>query len=280
VRLLSNIRVGGQAFGDGVLMRTKKYWALVREDGSSEFGSVTSWLDHHPRWNVFFIRSVVSFIEMVKFGFQTYRKNPAAANRRLLLWVGIYIAITLPLSTVVRAYVGSSLLVNALSQFFYLTIALWTISKGMTGRIWTYHGAEHKAVNAFEQDKDLNDAAQIQSCSRIHPRCGTNLVFIIMVLTSLYFPSPESNVNLVFSGVYSIFALTMSLELFRQLMRWPKFILTKIMLFGGQTLQKFVTTKEPDDGQVMVAAKALQLVLALESMDSNRAAQVTTGAAN
>lgn len=255
---------------------------MVKEDGSTEFGSVTSWLDHHPRWNVFFIRSVISFIEMVKFGFMTYKKNPAAANRRLLLWVGIYIAITLPLSILVREYIAPSLLVNALAQFLYLMIALWTISRGMAGRIWTYHGAEHKAVNAFEQGKDLNDAAQIQSCSRIHQRCGTNLVFLIVVLTSLYTPGPitgvVSNASLAIYGLYSIFALTMSLELFRQLMRWPKFILTKIMLFGGQQLQKFVTTKEPDDDQVMVASKALQLVLALESMDGDRTVNATAAA--
>lgn len=267
---MSNIRVGGQAFGDGVLMRTKKYWALVREDGTTEFGSVTSWLDHHPRWNIVFIRSIITFIEMAKFGLGVYKRNPADSNRRLLFWIGVYIAITLPLSILVKSWFGAGIAANILFQFFCFVTALWAISKGMTGRIWSYHGAEHKAVNAFEQGKDLNDVAAIQSCSRIHQRCGTNLVFLILALMALYVPYPEAKVNLFLTGFYMIFSLAISLELFRQLMRFPKSVLTKLVLFGGRQLQKRVTTQEPDDGQVVIASKALQLVLALESMGDNR----------
>lgn len=269
--MLSNLRVGGQAFGDGVLMRTKKYWALVREDGSTEFGSITTWLDHHPRWNVFFIRSIITFIEMIKFGMQTYKRNSAMANRRMLLWIGIYMAIVFPLSFLIKYWFGWGLLINAAFQLFSFVAALWAISNGMTGKIWSYHGAEHKAVNAYEQEKDLDDVVAIQGCSRIHPRCGTNLVFVILFLMALYFPNPDARLNLVFSGLYSVTALGLSLELFRQLIRFPKFVLTRMMLFGGRQLQKFVTTKEPDDDQIRVASKALQLVLALESMGASKA---------
>lgn len=274
--MLSEIRVGGQAFGDGVLMRSKKYWALVREDGSTEFGSITSWLDHHPKWNVFFIRSIISFIEMIKFGFKTYTRMPAANNRRLLFWMGVYAAITLPLSFLLRGWLGGGILVNAAFQFFCFVTALWALSRGMSGRVWSFHGAEHKAVNAYEQGKDLNDAGAIQSCSRVHPRCGTNLVFLLVVLMALYFPYPEAKINLLFSGFYTMFSLAISLELFRQLIRFPKSIVTRIVLFGGRLLQKFVTTKEPDDGQVAIASKALQLVLALESMDGAKTRYVVS----
>ncbi|MBE0447421.1 MAG: DUF1385 domain-containing protein [Actinobacteria bacterium] len=262
---MSNIRVGGQAFSDGVLMRTKKYWALVREDGSTEFGSITSWLDHHPRLNIFFIRSIITFIEMIKFGLRTYSKNLPAANRRLLIWIGIYIAIMLPLSMLFRLWLGEGLLVNAVFQFVSFLTALWTISRGMSGRIWTFHGAEHKAVNAYEQGKDIEDVAAIQSCSRIHQRCGTNLVFLVLVIMALYFPYPGVGLSAVFPLLYTVFALAISLELFRQLIRFPKFIVSRMILFGGQQLQRFMTTKEPDDDQVIIASKALQLVLALES---------------
>lgn len=266
--MLSEIKVGGQAFGDGVLMRSKKYWALVREDGSTEFGSVSSWLDHHPRWNIFFIRSIISFIEMVKFGFQTYTRQPLANNWRLLFWMGIYAAITLPLSLVVRSWFGEGYLVNILFQLFTFATAIWALSKGLTGKVWSYHGAEHKAVNAFEQGKDLNDVAAIQSCSRVHQRCGTNLVFLLLVALAFYIPYPEAKINAIYSGLYVMSSMALSLELFRQLMRFPKSILTRLVLFGGRLLQKFVTTKEPDDDQVIIASKALQLVLALESMGS------------
>lgn len=265
--VLPDIRVGGQAFGDGILMRTKKHWALVREDGSTEFGSVTSWLDHHPRWNVFLIRSIISFVEMAKFGLRTYSNNPPESNRRLLIWIGIYTAIILPLSIFLRPWLGEILFANAVFQLFSFAVALWAISKGMSGRIWTFHGAEHKAINAYEQGKDLEDVAAVQSCSRLHPRCGTNLVFLVLVITALYFPAPGAGLNALFSIFYMVFALAMSLEVFRQLMRFPRFFVSRIILFGGRQLQKFVTTKEPDDDQIVIASKALQLVLALESME-------------
>ncbi|HZD60052.1 MAG TPA: DUF1385 domain-containing protein, partial [Anaerolineae bacterium] len=187
---MSSIRVGGQAFSNGVLMRTKRYWALVREDGSTEFGSVTSWLDHHPRWNIFFIRSIITFFEMAKFGFQTYSKNPSAVNRRLVVWIGIYVAVVLPLSMLLKFWLGEGLLTNTIVQLMSFVAALWAISKGMTNRIWTFHGAEHKTINAYEQGLDIEDVAAVQSCSRIHQRCGTNLVFVILVITALYFPYP------------------------------------------------------------------------------------------
>lgn len=263
---MSSVKVGGQAFNDGVLMRTKKYWALVREDGSTEFGSVTSWLDHHPRWNIFFIRSIITFVEMIKFGFKTYSKNPPEANRRLLIWVGIYMAIMLPLSMLFKSWLGEGLMVNAVFQFFSFMVALWAISKGMTSRIWTFHGAEHKTINAYEKGKDVEDVEAVQSCSRVHQRCGTNLVFLVLLMTAFYFPYPGAGLKAILPLFYTVFALAMSLELFRQLMRFPKFIFTRLILFGGQQLQKFVTTKEPDDDQVVIASKALQLVLALESI--------------
>lgn len=267
---MSEIKVGGQAFGDGVLMRTKRYWALVREDGSTEFGSVTSWLDHHPRWNFFFIRSVIMFAEMMKFGLKTYSKIPAAGNKRLLLWIGIYLAVTMPLSMLVNDMFGEGPLVYGAFQFFSFIAALWAISMGMTARIWTYHGAEHKVVNAFEQGKDIEDVAAVRVCSRIHQRCGTNFAFLILVVTSLYFPNPGAGINALLAISYTVFALAMSLEIFRQLMRFPKFIVSRVILFGGQQMQRFITTREPDDDQIVVASKALQLVLTLEAMDSAR----------
>ncbi|MBI4733254.1 MAG: DUF1385 domain-containing protein [Rubrobacteridae bacterium] len=177
----------------------------------------------------------------------------------------IYVAITLPLSLLVRHYFGSGMAVNSFMQLVYLTTALWTISKGMTGRVWTYHGAEHKAVNAYENGCDLDDVDAIQRHSRVHQRCGTNLVYLIMAAIAVYVPSPDAKLNVLLSTLYVVFAMAISLELFRQLMRWPQFIFTKMLLFGGNMLQRFVTTKEPENDQVVVASKALQLVLALET---------------
>jgi uncharacterized protein YqhQ len=266
------MKVGGQAFGDGVLMRSKNYWALVRENGSTEFGSTTSWLDHHPRWNVFLVRSVVAFMEMAKFGLKTGGNNSAVYGKRFLAWMAAYVAVTLPASYLLSHIVGTNIFASILSQFFYLLMAILATGKGMSGEIWMYHGAEHKAVNAFENDCDLNDIKAVQGYSRVHQRCGTNLVFLILIASAVYMPNPGSGISVMFlglHGLYLIFAMAIMLELFRQLTRWPQHIITKIFLLGGNMLQRFATTKEPNDNQVAIASKALQMVLALEGLDGN-----------
>jgi uncharacterized protein YqhQ len=261
---LNNIKIGGQAFGDGVLMRSKRYWALVREDGSIEFGATSSWLDHHPKWNIFLVRSIITFLETAKFGLKTYEKSSGMIGTRFVIWMAIYVAITLPASMLFRHWLGESVFVNAFSQFFYLAMALLAITKGTTGKIWMYHGAEHKTVNAYENGCDLNDITAVQSYSRVHQRCGTNIMFLMLMAAVLYIPNPNVGINMLICGLYMVLTMAMSLELFRQLMRRPQHIITKIFLLGGNTLQRFATTKEPSDGQVVIASKALQLVLALE----------------
>jgi uncharacterized protein YqhQ len=265
---LSSLKVGGQAFADGVLMRSKRFWAIAHEDGTTEFGRVYSWLEHHPKWNVFLIRSIISFVEMAKFGFKTYERSAGLVVKRFITWTLIYVAAALFMSMLVKQWFGDGHLASLFLQFFYLAMALFAISQGMSGRIWTYHGAEHKAVNAYESGHDLDDLDAMKGCSRIHQRCGTNLMFMILIAAAFYVPNPNMGLNVLLSALYMVFMMAISLELFRQLTRWPQHLITKIFLLGGNTLQRFATTKEPDDDQLLVAAKALKLVLALEEGNS------------
>jgi uncharacterized protein YqhQ len=260
------LRIGGQAFGNGVLMRSKRYWALAREDGSLEFGLITSWLDHHPKFNIFLLRSIIYFCEMLWFGLRILRRNPLQAERRLLKWLFIYLAITIPISIYFKELITSYFALSVLFQLFIFLTALWAISRGMTPKVWSYHGAEHKTVHAYEEGRNLNNVQEIMACSRIHPRCGTNLVFLIAVLSSIYFPVPVSQFTLLTSALYTTFTVALSIEIFKQLIRFPKSILSRVLLFGGNQLQRWVTTREPTSEQIKLASKALRMVLILEAL--------------
>ncbi|MBI4733248.1 MAG: DUF1385 domain-containing protein [Rubrobacteridae bacterium] len=271
---MNKLKVGGQAFNNGVLMRSKNYWALAKEDGSIEYGQIESWLERHPRFNVFLVRSLITFIEMIGFSFKNFEKNTGAIGNRFVLWLCFYVALALSSSMLVRHFVGDSIQVNSMMQFFYVGIALFTVNKGMSGQVWQYHGAEHKVVNAYESGLELDNIDSIQRCSRIHQRCGTNLMFLGLIILSLLIPvssyamnsSLETGIiNAVLYGLYMILAMAMSLELFRQLMRWPQHFITKTFLLGGNTLQRFATTKEPAEEHLKVASRALLIVVALES---------------
>lgn len=247
-------------------MRSKKYWALARENGELDFGSITSWLDNHPKWNVFLLRSLIYLVESFRFSMRIYRKNPPKIDKKLAKPLLLYFVITFPLSFAI-SYWGKDLpFINLIFQVLAFSLAVIAITMGLSDRVWKFHGAEHKAVNAFEAGADINDRAAISTFSRIHQRCGTNLVFLIIVLLSIYVPTPNTRFFLPLTGAYSVLAIGLSVELFKQLMRFPRSFLTRVFLFPGGLLQKFVTTKEPDGEQVEVAARALRMVLALEGL--------------
>lgn len=264
------LKVGGQAFANGVLMRSKKHWALATEDGQVHFGSVSSWLDHHPRLDMFFIRSVVAFVETVYFGLMTQRRHAPWSSRRLWQWLLVYAAITLPVAFWLKLPTDNNLPGHVLFQLFALAAGLFALTRMLPRRLWTYHGAEHKAVNAYEQGVDLEDTQAVQGCSRIHNRCGTNLVAIIVAASIAYVPATSATVALLATAAYTLVAIGLSIELFRLVVRFPERLLSRVVLFPGKQMQKFVTTREPADDQIDVATKALRLVLVMEDIGPAR----------
>ncbi len=127
-----------------------------------------------------------------------------------------------------------------------------------------YHGAEHKCINMYENVNDLSGMSVelAQSFPRTHGRCGTNIIFIMIPLSIIYYLVVEQGLALMTAGnaadfIGSVVLLGISIELFRlfqkPLMRW--------ILKPGILLQKYVTTKEPDKSQLEVAIKALEAVM-------------------
>ena len=176
------------AFGNGVLMRSKRYWAWARDDGSVVHGSVHSAAESVPLLRLPLLRSLVMFAEMLVFTVARHRQNGRRAGRRLVLWLGAYVALSLGLSALLPALHQNGLALNMLVQVLGLVLGITALRLGMGAEVWQYHGAEHKAVNAFEAGVALHDTAQVMRHSRIHERCGTNLVVIVLVLMLAYLP--------------------------------------------------------------------------------------------
>lgn len=259
------LKVGGQAFVNGVLMRSKKYWALATEDGELHFGSNTSWLDHHPRLDVFLVRSLIAFGEAIYTGLVVQRRHAAASLRPMWHWLLVYAAITVPVAFWLRLPSDTDAAGHVLFQLFTLVVAIFTLSRILPARLWTYHGAEHKAVSAYELGLDLEDERAVSGCSRVHDRCGSNLVMIILAASFVYVPAASATMAFIATSVYTIVAIGLAIELFRLVVRFPERLLSRVVLFPGKQLQKYVTTREPDAEQIRVATRALRLVLALEN---------------
>lgn len=124
-------------------------------------------------------------------------------------------------------------------------------------RVFEYHGAEHKSVFCYEQGKPLT-VENVRTMSRFHPRCGTNFIFLILIVSVLVFSFVNVRVVLVRSIIkLALFPVVsgISYELLRIAGKKDIFAI-KLFVYPGMLLQR-ITTQEPDDSQIEVAISAL-----------------------
>lgn len=144
-------------------------------------------------------------------------------------------------------------------------------------RVFAYHGAEHKTIRCYEAGLDLTvDNVRVQT--RMHPRCGTSFLLVVMILSILIFsvastgllaavPALEALrgsflyrlIMIVFKLLLLPLVVSVSYELNRLIGRYDN-VLTRILTAPGMWFQNF-TTNEPDDEMIEVGIAALQAVL-------------------
>jgi len=124
-----------------------------------------------------------------------------------------------------------------------------------------YHGAEHKAINAYEAGA-LLDVEHVKKYSRLHPRCGTSFLFIILVISIVLF-TLMPNLGYEWRIAYRIALIPviagLSYELLRLSGRYRNNIISKIFTAPGMGFQ-LLTTKEPSDDMLEVSIRAVQEV--------------------
>jgi uncharacterized protein YqhQ len=144
-----------------------------------------------------------------------------------------------------------------LSMFllYLVLISMW----GEFKRVLMYHGAEHKAINAFEAGVPL-DVAHAKHYSRLHPRCGTSFIFMVIIVSIVLFsimPDFGYYVRLAYRLLLIPVITGISYELLRLSGKYRKSIVTRILVAPGLAFQH-LTTKEPSDDMIEVALKAVE----------------------
>ena len=138
-------------------------------------------------------------------------------------------------------------------------------------RVFEYHGAEHKTISCFEAGDELSPARAARY-SRLHPRCGTSFLLIVMVLAIFVFAPlglPEWY-WLVLSRVLGIPLIAgLSYEVIKWAGRNRRKAWVRTLMWPGLMLQN-LTTREPDHDQLAVAIASLEEVLAVEGSDLER----------
>ncbi|HXG23837.1 MAG TPA: DUF1385 domain-containing protein [Chthonomonadales bacterium] len=136
-------------------------------------------------------------------------------------------------------------------------------------RVFQYHGAEHKAINTLEAGEELTVENSLRA-SRIHPRCGTSFIVVVLlasILVHCLFPRPENYfVRVALHLALIPIVAGVAYEVIKLAGRYRNVLWTRILLAPGLWSQQ-LTTREPNPDQVEVALVALKSVLSREEAE-------------
>jgi uncharacterized protein YqhQ len=183
--------------------------------------------------------------------------------------VGLFFVVPVGLTSLVKDQLGSSVVFWAVegvlrTALFLGYLALLSRLNDLR-RVFQYHGAEHKVISCFEASDELVPE-RAQRYSRLHPRCGTSFLLVVMIVAIFVFAPiglPAWWV-LVLTRILGVPIIAgMSFELIKWAGRNRRRPWVKVIMYPGLQLQR-LTTREPDHGQLAVAIAALESVLAVE----------------
>ncbi len=204
----------------------------------------------------------------------------------LAMSVALFFLLPMVIGSLFYDLVHNTLLQNLLEgairiAIFIVYIFLISRMKEMK-RVFSYHGAEHKTIRCYEAGLPLT-VENVKNQTRLHPRCGTSFLLVVMVVSILVFSVATSLLHTVFPqfsefqnlhGIwYRILMIAIKLLLIPlvvsvtyEINRWAgrhDNWFTKILTAPGMWMQNF-TTNEPDDDMIEVAISALQAVIPQE----------------
>jgi len=299
--------VGGQAVLEGVMMRGVSTWAVaVRKALPEQLGEkgldpeeaakgdievvsfpLTSVLKRHRLLRLPIIRGVVALGESLAIGFKALG---ISANAQLpdeeepisgVMWigtvvaavalaVGLFFVVPVGLTSIIKDELGSAfvfwLVEGILRTSIFLLYILALSRLRDLRRVFEYHGAEHKTISCYEADLPLTPE-NAQRFSRLHPRCGTSFLLIVMIVAIFVFaplglPAWYWLVLSRIVGVPLIAGISFEIIKFAGRNRRKRWV--RAVMWPGLMLQK-LTTREPDHDELAVAIAAMEAVLAVEN---------------
>ena len=188
----------------------------------------------------------------------------------LSMAVGLFFLLPVGLTSLVKDSLPNSIvfvLVEKLVRISIFLLYLWAVSRMRElRRVFEYHGAEHKTISCYEAGLPLTPE-NAQRFSRLHPRCGTSFMLIVMVVAVFVF-APLGTPAWYWLFASRIVGIPLVAGLAFEAIKWMGRNRTKrwarALMAPGMKLQ-LLTTREPDLAQLAVAIAALEAVLAVES---------------
>ncbi|WP_270567319.1 peptide chain release factor N(5)-glutamine methyltransferase [Clostridium beijerinckii] len=308
--------VGGQAVIEGVMMRGSKNLATaVRTPKGNieiDFKDNRPVTKKYPILNIPFLRGFFVLVESMKVGMESLNysasfleednEEPSKFEKWLddklgekansvlmaitmfisfLFAIGLFVALPTGIASVFKGAGISNVMLNlieALIRIVILLLYMFFISKlSDIYRVFQYHGAEHKTIFCYEAMEELT-VENVRKQSRLHPRCGTNFLFLVMFVSIIVFSFTG------WGGIIERLALRIVLipvvtGISYEIIKWlgkNDSMLAQIIAYPGLKLQ-LLTTKEPDDSQIEVAIASLKAAEGIKDPNKNIEELIKTG---
>lgn len=283
--------VGGQAVIEGVMMRGKTHVAVaVRQpDGeiSVDVRPVNSISDRYPILKKPFLRGVVSLVESLVMGMKALAYSAQVSgdedekldSKEMALTIAvsaglaILLFIVIPtwsmrfLTGITQDHMALNLAEGVLRMAIFLAYIAAISSMNDIQRVFQYHGAEHKTIYTYEAGLPLK-VENVRPFSTLHPRCGTNFLMIVMLISMFIFTFlgwPSLWERIASRIILMPVIAGVSYELIRYAGAHTDNQLVRIAITPGLLLQK-LTTRQPDDSQIEVAIASLKAVVPPEDL--------------
>ena len=281
-----SLAFGGQAVIEGVMIRSRRHMVICMRKQNGEIltktEEINSLSQRHRILRLPFIRGILALLETLYLGVKglflsanavleeedekfTYKEMAVTILLTLAL-SSFFIVVPFLLTTLLKL---TGVLFNIVEAVVRLTIflvylkliSLWSELR----RVFQYHGAEHKAINAYEAGVDLN-LTNARKFSRLHPRCGTSFLFIVLLVSILLFsimPDLGFFARLAYRVILIPVLGALSYEILKFSDRHRDSRIMRILVAPGLAFQR-LTTREPDDDMISVALEAAKAVIKLD----------------
>jgi len=293
---MAKINIGGQAVIEGVMMRAPRSMAIAVRRPSGEIvvrrDMVVPLSESFPVVKLPIVRGAVALFSSLITGIKAlnFSANEALAeedcnekNGDLSSWAmagtmaiafgfGILLFFILPLYatkllTQMNLISDNNIVFNLVDGVIRVAVFLlyiWSISRMKDiQRVFQYHGAEHKSIFAFEAGEDLT-VSNVRRYSRLHPRCGTSFLLIVMLVSIVIFSLIPKLWPFYMKAGARIVLLPLIAGVSYEFLKWSArndhSPLVKMIIAPGLALQR-LTTREPDDSQLEVAIRSMQEAL-------------------
>jgi uncharacterized protein YqhQ len=291
---VKDMNYGGQAVIEGVMMRGSKSFAVAVRTPAGDISVHTEPLTagiYTKAWGKWpIVRGLTMLWDSLGLGMRAlmYSADVSLGEDEevkfsgpvawftiavsLALGIGLFFLLPSALAKLMDQFIRSDLLSSLVEGLIRIILFVGYIALigrwKEIGRVFAYHGAEHKTINAYEAGVDL-DVDSVSQYSTRHTRCGTSFLLIVLVLSILLFAPfrfPQWHWRLLSRIVLVPVVAGVSYEFIKYAARHQKNRLICALVSPGLSLQA-LTTREPDRGMVEVAIAALRAVLGAENED-------------